>query len=152
MLDRFEVFAGTVHELNRYIQKIKELEMGKLGLKAGHTMCLFYLGQYEEGLTSTQLTNLCKEDKAAISRSLKELVQRGLVISHQSESGRSYRTPYFLTEDGKELVQKINGRVENVLFYGGNGLNEAQRKDFYNAMELIRSNLENYLSDQRKEQ
>lgn len=152
MLDRFEKFAITVHELNRFIQKIKELEMGKLGLKGGHTMCLFYLGQYHEGLTSAQLTNLCKEDKAAISRSLKELVQRGLVIHQKPENGRSYRTPYFLTEDGKELVQKINDRVENVLFYGGNGLQEEQRNDFYNAMELIRGNLENYLLDQNKEQ
>lgn len=150
MLNRFEVFSGTIMELNRYVQKIKDLEMGKLGLKGGHTMCLVYLGQYEEGLTSTQLTNLCKEDKAAISRSLKELVRQGLVTCRQPERGRSYRTPYFLTEKGKELVQKINSCVENALFYGGNGLSEEQRTEFYNTMELIRANLEHYLSEQMK--
>ena len=37
MRDRFESFAVSVLELGRQIQKIKELEMGRLGLKASHT-------------------------------------------------------------------------------------------------------------------
>lgn len=48
-------------------KKLKELEMGQMDLKAGYTMCLYYLGKHPEGLTATQLTELCKEDKAAIS-------------------------------------------------------------------------------------
>lgn len=48
---RFETFSLSILELNRYLQKIKELEMKQFGLKASHTMCLYYLGQHPEGLT-----------------------------------------------------------------------------------------------------
>ena len=43
---RFETFSLSILELNRYLQKIKELEMKQFGLKANHTMCLYYLGQH----------------------------------------------------------------------------------------------------------
>ena len=79
MQDRFERFVVSITELHRYLQKLKELEMGQLDLKAGYTMCLYYLGKHPEGLTATQLTELCKEDKAAISRTLSQLSAKGLV-------------------------------------------------------------------------
>ena len=41
MKDRFETFAGSIVELNRYLQKIKDIEMKKFGLRASHTMCLY---------------------------------------------------------------------------------------------------------------
>ena len=79
MQDRFERFVVSITELHRYLQKLKELEMGQMDLKAGYTMCLYYLGKHPEGLTATQLTELCKEDKAAISRTLSQLSSKGLV-------------------------------------------------------------------------
>ena len=83
---RFETFSLSILELNRYLQKIKELEMKQFGLKANHTMCLYYLGQHPEGLTATQLTELCKEDKAAVSRCLSQLSDRQLVVCEQPEA------------------------------------------------------------------
>ena len=95
---RFETFSLSILELNRYLQKIKELEMKQFGLKASHTMCLYYLGQHPEGLTATQLTELCKEDKAAVSRCLSQLSDRQLVVCEQPEDHkRSYRSHYMLT-------------------------------------------------------
>lgn len=44
MQDRFERFVVSITELHRYLQKLKELEMGQLDLKAGYTMCLYHLG------------------------------------------------------------------------------------------------------------
>ena len=68
MQDRFERFVVSITELHRYLQKLKELEMGQMDLKAGYTMCLYYLGKHPEGLTATQLTELCKEDKVPVFR------------------------------------------------------------------------------------
>ena len=72
MENRFETFSGSIVQLNRCLQKIKDLEMRRLGLRANHAMCLYYLGRHPEGLTATQLTDLCREDKAAISRRAKK--------------------------------------------------------------------------------
>ena len=79
MEKRFERFAAAVLEMNRYLQRIKEQEMRRFGLRSAHTMCIFYLGQHPEGLTVTQLTEICREDKAAVSRNLSELSRMGLV-------------------------------------------------------------------------
>ena len=87
---RFETFSLSILELNRYLQKIKELEMKQFGLKASHTMCLYYLGQHPEGLTATQLTELCKEDKAAVSRCLSQLSSSS-ASSRQITSGPTAR-------------------------------------------------------------
>ena len=38
MENRFEKFSIAVLELNRYLQKIKDQEMRKFGLRSAHTM------------------------------------------------------------------------------------------------------------------
>lgn len=104
---RFETFSLSILELNRYLQKIKELEMKQFGLKASHTMCLYYLGQHPEGLTATQLTELCKEDKAAVSRCLSQLSDRQLVVCEQpADHKRSYRSRYMLTVQGRSVDKR----------------------------------------------
>lgn len=146
MNERFEMIAGSVVEMNRYVQKIKDMEMKKLGLRAAHTMCLYYLGRHSEGLTSSQLTELCREDKAAVSRNLNELLAKGYVIREELENKRSYRSPYFLTEQGREIVQTINVKIAQVVFAGGHGLTREQRENFYEAMEIILKNLADYVN------
>ena len=137
MQDRIERFVVSITELHRYLQKLKELEMGQLDLKAGYTMCLYHLGKHPEGLTATQLTELCKEDKAAISRTLSQLSAKGLVSCELPENKRSYRT----------LVKKIGSRIYSALAHGGDGMTEEQRVNLYDSLERISHNLEQYLAE-----
>ena len=147
MQDRFERFVVSITELHRYLQKLKELEMGQLDLKAGYTMCLYHLGKHPEGLTATQLTELCKEDKAAISRTLSQLSAKGLVSCELPENKRSYRTLYYLTEEGSTVVKKIGSRIYSGLAHGGDGMTEEQRVNLYDSLERISHNLEQYLAE-----
>ena len=145
---RFETFSLSILELNRYLQKIKELEMKQFGLKASHTMCLYYLGQHPEGLTATQLTELCKEDKAAVSRCLSLLSDRQLVVCEQpADHKRSYRSRYMLTVQGRSVVSGIQTRIKEALSYGGRGLTEERRRDFYGTLAIISENLSDSASD-----
>ena len=145
---RFETFSLSILELNRYLQKIKELEMKQFGLKASHTMCLYYLGQHPEGLTATQLTELCKEDKAAVSRCLSQLSDRQLVVCEQpADHKRSYRSRYMLTVQGRSVVSGIQTRIKEALSYGGRGLTEERRRDFYGTLAIISENLSDYLTE-----
>lgn len=148
MRNRFETFSGSILEMSRYVQKIKDMEMKKFGLRANHTMCLYYLGRNEQGLTVTQLTEACKEDKAAISRCLAQLSEKGLVYCETPETKRVYRMPYRLTDDGKELAKRINERIEIVLRNGSCGLSDEQREMLYRSLEIITNNLSRYLHEQ----
>ena len=101
MFDRFETFATTIATINRYVQKIKSMEMKTLGLKGTHVMCLYSLGKHPEGLTATQLCRLCGEDKAAISRTITELTEKDLCAPRRP--GKSGLTgPEF--PDGKRKI------------------------------------------------
>ena len=106
-----------------------------------------YLGKHPEGLTATQLTELCKEDKAAISRTLSQLSSKGLVSCELPEHKRSYRTLYYLTEEGNTVVKKISSRIYSALAHGGDGMTEEQRLNLYDSLERISHNLEQYLTE-----
>ena len=80
MLRRFESFVTGITVCYKYIQRIKSMEMGELGLKGAHAMCLFYLHHNPGGLTAAQLCTLCAEDKAAISRTVADLRRHGLAV------------------------------------------------------------------------
>lgn len=146
-MDRFEAFTGSILELNRYLQKLKEIEMKPYGLKANHVMCLYYLGRNPDGLTATELTEVCKEDKAAISRSLAQLLEKGLVTGNFPEHKRSYRTKLFLTDAGREMVMTIDRRIDAALTSGSEGLTQEQREAFYAALEIIIRNLSRYIAE-----
>ena len=45
-MQRFETFVGSVTELYRLIQRIKNMEMARLGLSGRHVMCLNYLNKH----------------------------------------------------------------------------------------------------------
>ena len=80
--------------------------MQPLGLKSIHVMCLFYLQQHPEGLTASQLTTLCEEDKGAIARALSALEQKHLIAfgDHPGQSKR-YRTRITLTDAGQDAAR-----------------------------------------------
>ena len=146
-LDRFETFVITVSELNRQLNRIKNREMQRFGLRASHVMPLYYLGVNEQGLTCSELVSLCREDKAAISRNLAQLSERELVSRDLREDKRAYRARFHLTEAGKQLVSEIDSCIDRALFSGGNGLTDKKRADFYDSLAIILNNLSSYLEE-----
>lgn len=146
MDDRFETFAHTIAQLNRAIQKIKSMEMSEIGLKGTYTMCLYYLGKHPEGLTSAELSQLCHEDKAAISRSISAL-EADELIQGSGHGKRKYRDKLFLTERGSEIARYIREKILEFLDIGGAGLTEEEREQFYSYLRLIAGNLNRYLEE-----
>lgn len=149
-MDRFETFTGSILELNRCVQKLKDMEMKPFGLRANHVMCLYYLGKFPQGLTVTELAETCREDKAAVSRCVSSLVERGFVGGSFPENKRSYRTKLSLTESGRELVGKIYQKVDAAMIGGSSSLTEEQRENLYASLELIIKNLSRYITEMEK--
>lgn len=151
MQDRFETFAISITKLNRYLQKIKEIEMKKLGLNSNHTMCLYYLNKYKEGLCAAQLVKYCNEDKAAISRTLSQLSNKKFITCKLPENKRPYRTLFYLTENGQIITEQINKKIEKALFNGSNGITDIQRTCFYDSIQIILNNLSQYIKECEEE-
>ncbi len=145
MLDRFETFSTTIAMINRCVQKIKTREMTSIGMKGAHVMCLYTLGKESGGLTASQLCIKCGEDKAAISRTIKELIKLKYIKHISSTGKRAYRTKLILTEKGKEALIFVEDRVNKALEVIGGNLKDDERKAFYSSLKLIAANLKQYV-------
>jgi len=143
MQDRFQAFVTGISVCYKYIQKIKSVEMTEFGLKGAHAMCLFFLHSHPEGLTAAQLSQLCAEDKAAVSRSLASLAEKEYIESDE----KKYRSVIRLTESGKEVASHIDLMIERWVESGGDGLTEQDREIFYRSLELISNNLRDNLEE-----
>ncbi len=136
----FENFTVTVLKLNKLVQKIKTYEMREYGLKAIHVMCGYYLNLHEEGLTAAELVKLTMEDKAAISRALSQLREKGLI----NYDSNHYNAKIKLTADGKKFAEYITEKSEKAVGAGSAMFTDEQREFFYQSLESIADNLKEY--------
>jgi len=146
MIDRFQAFVSGITICYKYIQKIKTMEMTEFGLKGTHVMCIFYIHHSKEELTAAKLCQLCAEDKAAISRTLVTLQEKGYVEAGE----KKYRAHLKLTEEGKTLARQIDSLIEQWVSLGGDGLTEEERESFYNVLSVISTNLRDKLNKDGK--
>ena len=149
MKGRFEHFTVLIARINRCIKKIKTAEMEEYDLKSPHVSCLYYLYK-EKSLTAAELCSICKEDKAAASRSLDYLEKNGY-IACDSDAKKRYRCLLTLTEKGKTIAIGIAEKIDRILEEASVGLSEENRLIMYESLSLISDNLdkicENYEGD-----
>lgn len=143
MEQRFETFTALVTCISRDIRKIKSEEMAEFHLKGPHVSCLYYL--YKQGpLTATELSELCEEDKANMSRILVYLEKDGYIVPREY---RRYRAPIHLTEEGAAVGAHIAERIDRVLLAAGAGISEEHRRILYDSLTQIHQNLQAVLRD-----
>ena len=146
MEGRFDTFTMVIASLYQNVQKIKMMEMEEFGLRTGHVTCLHYLYANPDGLTLKELTALCALDKAAVSRYLSVLQERGLARIEERES-RKYNLKWVLTDAGKQTAEDIDGRIGRAVSAGGDFLTEEERRQFYPWIMQIDRNLRNYVKE-----
>ena len=151
LIERFESFTTSVTKAYKCIQKIKLAETERMGLKANHVMYMHYLGKNPEGLTAKELCELCIEDKAAVSRTIVDLTEKGFVKPLESDSGRKYRIKVMLTQEGIEINNKFKEAIAKAVSKASRNLNDVDRENFYRVLFNITDNLEmiceSYLQD-----
>ncbi len=146
VIGRFEQFTAAVFAINRCVQKIERIEMGKFGLKGPHAQCLVAMSHYPDGITVTQLRDTCDKDKAAISRTVSDLETAGLV-ERRCDNGKRYRAMLVLTEQGKNAAEQVKKRAGYAVEKAGDGLTDVQRATMYAALEQIAENLQTICVD-----
>lgn len=146
MLDRFERFSLSIFEITRYWHKITSDEMEKYGLKGPHSIYLLAMHQHPDGVTATQLGELCGRDKADVSRMVSIMEDKGLV-TRECVTKNLYRGLLKLTEDGTAAAEYVCRRVMVAVELASKGLDEMRRKTFYETLELISGNLRRISAD-----
>lgn len=139
MIDRFERFSLAISEISRCWHKIAADEMEKYGLKGSHAVYLTTMCRYPDGITAARLCELCAKDKADVSRMMSIMEEKALVV----REGSSYRAQLKLTPAGLEAAEHVRRRATVAVENASRGLTPERRAVFYEALELIVSNLQN---------
>lgn len=140
MLERFEQFSISVSSIYRSIQKIERVEMAKHGLKGPHAQCLLAIKKHPEGITAARLCEVCEKDKAAVSRTLAELEEVGMIY-RENRNGSRYRSALMLTEQGEIAAEAVVEKARMAVERAGIGFGEAEREVFYRVLAIIAGNL-----------
>lgn len=136
MLSRFQQFSYVISEINRQIQKIERDEMIKYGCKGAFAQYLVALLNHPEGLTAARLCQICDKDKAAVSRMVSEMQEKGMV-TRGSESTRAYNAPILLTEDGRKAAEHVCMKARAAVKAVGGEMSEEERRVLYSLLDSI---------------
>lgn len=146
MVNRFERFSSGISKIHKCWHKLAAEEMEKCGLKGPHAFYLVTLYRYEDGLTATQLSDICGKDKSDVSRTVASMEQYGLIVKEGS-SNNNYRAKIKLTEYGRTLAEYVRKLASVAVEMAGGEIPDDRRALFYETLEQIADNLE-FISEQ----
>lgn len=142
MITRFEQFSVIISGIYRYMQKLEREEMVKRGYKGAFAGYLATLKRFDKGLTCTELCEICDKDKAAVSRIIAEMEDKGLVEKNGTGKG-SYRAKVTITEKGKDIADFVSERAHlAVSRVSGELMNDEERAALYQTLDSIYKNLQ----------
>jgi len=140
-MNRFEQFSYVISGINRHIQKIERDEMIKYGYKGAFAQYLVALRHYPEGITSAKLCEICDKDKAAISRVLTEMQEKGLIL-RETQSDHRYNALIKLTAEGLKAAAYVDERAQAAIEAVGNEMTDENRAAFYATLDFIAAKLQ----------
>jgi DNA-binding MarR family transcriptional regulator len=89
---------------------------------------------------------LCDRDKAAVSRIITEMKNKGL-ICWENENESRYRARLMLTDEGKKAAEYVSGRAKAAAAIVNEKLDEEQRKAMYATLDLFSESLQNIVRE-----
>ena len=141
MQERYEQFSFVVSAINRHIQKLERDEMIKFGYKGAFAQYLMAMRHYPQGVTSAQLSEMCDKDKAAVSRNVGEMIEKGLVV-RKSATDSLYRAKLILSQEGEKIADFVANRASAAIEAMGEHMGEEQRKSLYFTLDAIEKRLD----------
>lgn len=139
---RFEDFTGLIAAIGKEVQRIKSVESAKLGLTGADIMCLYYLGNHPQGMTSADLARAAGVTRAAVSRTLARLADEGYVeVEPEGPAATRYRALVRLTAAGRERAQGADVAIGRVLDEVESALSDEERAGMYAALRSVLGSL-----------
>lgn len=140
MFSSFEQFLFSISCINRHVQRLERAEMVRHGYRGSFAQYLLALYHYDEGLTAAKLASLCDKDKAAISRAVTEMEEKGLVCRVRS-GDRIYRARICLTEEGQRIAEHLFERAKLAVKEIGRELDREELRVICGALNRIATRL-----------
>lgn len=141
MNQRYREFVMCIAQIEKNIEKIKAYEMKPYGLSGMDVTIFAQLSLKEEGYSVSELSKECEMDKAAISRSIKKMDEKGLVLY-----AKGYGSKITLTEEGKAIAKTLLDKID--MYIAKAEVKDLElRKQFYTALHAIASNIDELMEE-----
>ena len=137
---RFEKFTLLIDGIHKSINKIKFDTAPFLGVKSVHVFWLYELAMHPEGLTAAEIAAVSMIDRSLVSREIAALKRGGYVECEETGSKRNYNARITLTEDGKQLAEKITREALEVQSKVDAGITDEELESFYLTLEKLYKN------------
>ena len=133
---RFEQFSALMTSAAKSVSKLKAAQMDAFSLSGAHTNCLCRL--HEAGsLTQGELTRLEQMDRSQVSRVLRDLAQKGYVVS---DTQAGYKRRYTLTPAGEQTAARVEAIILDINRF--DAIPDADIEVFYKTLTTITQNLQ----------
>ena len=146
MVINFEDFVSFVYLSHKALHLIKSYEIKEFGIKGYHMLVMHYLAKSEGGLSSGELCDKCKEDKAAVSRYLKKLYQKGYVVVEDNEE-KKYKLKNILTDEGKKVYFELEKHLSKVTGALEKGISAKKLESFVKTLNVVANNFDAFCSE-----
>ena len=139
----------NTRKLELYLANISQTGCGCNGISIGQCFSMVEIGR-RPGISVKDLATVLNSDKSSVSRTVEDLVQKGMIERKPSQEDRRY-VVLNLTEKGNEIFCKIeenmNERFKHIL-----ETIPAEKRDMViEALELYNTALENENADNKSE-
>ncbi len=152
MIKRFEEFFKSFSLLQKCVRQLKDKNMKAFSLKGSHVMSLFYLMQHPQGLTLTELNDLCVEDKAATSRTVSYLKKHGYIVHNLNKNEKTYNSRLTLTKKGEETAETVKNLINPIMEVATENLSLEEQDLILDLLKRLSDNLNNYIRNEKNPQ
>lgn len=145
-MDRFQRLTFRLSHVQKTIGRIKTLEMEKMGLKGSHAQCISCLIAHPEGLTAAEICRETGLDKAAVSRTLRDLAN-SYFIQMPPQDIKRYRRRITLTEKGHTMAAFVGQEIHRCVSVGSARITDEEFYRFYETLDKLIRNLDSLCAD-----
>ena len=120
------------HYIRCMTKAVKDLGYGG----APQDMRVLFLSMKDPGISISQIVDEMGRDKSQITRKVKDLEKKGLLIRKPHEDDKRVSTLY-LTKEGEKIAVELNKIKQNVLDEVLSPLNKNEKQQFQRVLEII---------------
>ena len=126
--------ALLMHNLFKSMADLHERQLESFDVTKKHIPFLMLLGKQKEGLTQPEITGKLNFDKGHISRTLRELKNKGYV---EKIGDTSYKNKFVITEKSNEIIKLIKEENQKIVTRVSEVLSEDEIKAFESTIKKI---------------
>ncbi len=140
--ERFVMFINRIDAMQKYIRQIRADLGANMNMKGVHTLWVYLLSKYPNGLTSAEIADLCAVDRSLVSREIELLRENGIAELQEANGRRKYNSTVRLTERGREMAHEIETRALAIQDAVDVGITPEELNIFYAVVEKMCNNFE----------